>query len=102
MKTIHEPVKVRNIDYFLVFYKSDGLSGFRFPCNKIGVVDHLQPLAFENYIRCCNKDLNVSDGILEKESTTYSVSSVVLCSCGQEYYSNSTCPVCANSFSMAV
>ena len=97
MRVFREPKKIRDIDYFLVFYYEDGLSGFRFPCDYKGRIAHLPSLAFENYNRCLSKELPVSNPILEKDETVYSMSAVALCDCGQELLLTkdyNECPAC--------
>lgn len=91
---IIEPRKIRQVDYFVVFYYEDGLSGFRFPCNRLGVVSNLSELQSENYERCLSKDLPVSSPFIEEETTTFSVASVIVCDCGQEYFNEDSCPNC--------
>lgn len=95
MKILHETRKIRQVDYFMVFYYKDGLSGFRFPCNKDGVVSNLPELAAENYNRCLIRDLPVLNPVLEEETITFTMARVMQCDCGQEMLEEETiCPRC--------
>lgn len=96
MKMIHEPRKIRQVEYFAVFYYEDGLSGFRFPCNKFGEAGTLSDLQAENYERCLSHDLNVEGPFIEKEEITFSTAGIYICECGQELLNQEACPVCHN------
>lgn len=94
MKLLHESRKVREVEYFAVFYYEDGLSGFRFPCNSVGVVLNLPALAAENYERCLNRDLSVVGPVIEKDEITFTTASIYQCPCGQELLEHNDCPHC--------
>lgn len=98
MKILHNSRKIREHEFFLVFYYEDGLSGFRFPCDHEGTVSNLPTLAFENYERCVSKDLPVSDGVLEAEDITYSLAVVGVCECSQEILLTKEYNDCPNCF----
>ncbi len=97
--------RVTDVTYARCFRWNDSPSaGFSFPCNAVGTIEQLHPVAQENLEKCLDGTYAVTDLGIQEYVNRYTVPAVLKCDCGAQVQLDgftNTCDRCRADYNMS-